>query len=187
MGYFPENTFDDFVASWYSSELNNFEEPSIYKQKSDVTKEVYRFTWLRSFDNPISIRIEIHDQDNATLYAKRAIFVFGDKSIKINKAIFRFDLGRIKIKKRKRISGNRLRYCLEIINDNKFWSLPKYDRLLFLDGARLRVLDGARWIIEGLSKGNYHIVTRQSPNKGGVKEIGLHFLKLSRLWVYDIY
>ena len=47
---------DSFVNTWYSKHLFVMREPLIYGDKSK--NEVYRFTWLRTFHNPIAIRIE---------------------------------------------------------------------------------------------------------------------------------
>ena len=69
--YFPDNIFDqndgfnDFVDQWYSKNLKALREPSIYTQIDDKSKNVFRFTWLRTFDNPISIRLEIQEKGTA--------------------------------------------------------------------------------------------------------------------------
>ena len=162
-----EDYFPYYYFSRYSSILKALKEPSIYIQKSDVKKEIYRFTWLRSFHNPISIRVEIHDQNNAIIYTKETDRKGGP------------DPGKIKIDAIKRISTNSVIQLKKKFTYFKFWSLSVTEDSFGLDGAQ--------WIVEGLSRGNYHIVERWSPKKGSIKEIGLHFLEISGLDVKEIY
>lgn len=62
-----ESKYDTFVVNWYSEQLYAMEEPLLFNKTMD--KEVFRFTWLRTFDNPISIRIEKH-KDKYRLFWK---------------------------------------------------------------------------------------------------------------------
>jgi len=48
-----------------------------------------------------------------------------------------------------------------------FWSLP--NPVIDQTGA-----DGSQWIIEGVKKGNYHVVDRWSPEQGAIRELGLY-------------
>ena len=159
--YFPEDTFDDFTINWYSQQLSALDEPPIHNQKSDVTKRIYRFIWLRTFHHPISLRIEISDKEHAVLYVKETDGAGG------------YEPGKIKTKDEKRLSKVEVRKFLETIAENNFWLLPK-------TGGE-EGLDGAQWIIEGMSDGKYHVVERWSPDEGNVREIGLYFLKMSAL------
>jgi cell fate regulator YaaT (PSP1 superfamily) len=56
-----------FRADWYSKQLRALKEPIIFSDTSK--KEMYRFTWLRTFHNPIAIRIE-KENNNYKLYWK---------------------------------------------------------------------------------------------------------------------
>jgi hypothetical protein len=163
--YFPEGTFDDFTINWYSEQLDALDELPIHGQKSNVTKRIYRFIWLRSFHHPISLRIEISDKDRAVLYIKETDGAGG------------YEPGKIKTKDEKGLSKVEVGKFLETIAKNNFWSLAKTGGG---DG-----LDGAQWIIEGVSDGKYHVVERWSPDEGNVREIGLCFLKMSGLNVND--
>src|SRR5687768_10776338 len=60
--YFPkevlesEHGSDLFLNKWYSRQLFALHEPVL---KNDTcTAEMYRFTWLRTFDFPVCVRIE---------------------------------------------------------------------------------------------------------------------------------
>ena len=50
------NAVDSFVNSWYSKMLFALQEPVLKNYNGD--KEIYRFTWLRTFNHPISVRLE---------------------------------------------------------------------------------------------------------------------------------
>ncbi len=165
VNYFPKSTFDDFTINWYSHQLAALDEPPIYNQNSDIGIQIYRFIWLRTFHHPISLRIEINDKEHAVLYIKETDSAGG------------YDPGKIKIKGKKELSPVEVRKFLVTIDENEFWSLPRTGES---DG-----LDGAQWIIEGLSEGKYHVVERWSPDEGNVREIGLFFLKMSDLNVND--
>ena len=59
-GIFDANEgYDKFVNRWYGSHLTALGEPSLYTQRDDASKRIYRFTWLRTFHRPISVRLEI--------------------------------------------------------------------------------------------------------------------------------
>src|ERR1700753_1784508 len=59
--YFPAGPDDTlhlstFEIKWFSEQLTALEEPVIFNDSTGF--EGYRFTWLRTFHNPIAIRIE---------------------------------------------------------------------------------------------------------------------------------
>jgi len=62
-----EGTYDEFVVDWYSKHLHAMKEPLLFNRK--VKKEVYRFTWLRTFHKPMTFRIEKW-KDRYILYCK---------------------------------------------------------------------------------------------------------------------
>lgn len=53
--YFPADTFDEFVTSWYTKVLDALEEPSLLHSNTDV--ETVRFTWLPSHSYPVAVRV----------------------------------------------------------------------------------------------------------------------------------
>ena len=54
-----QNALDSFVNQWYSKTLFKMEEPVLSSYKGD--KEIYRFTWLRTFHHPVAVRLEKQD------------------------------------------------------------------------------------------------------------------------------
>ncbi len=169
--YFPANVFSkradlhNFINSWYSRQLTALQEPSLYT--SEPPHHVYRFTWLRSFHPPIAIRIELPSHSLGTLTAKRTDGAGG------------YEPGEVDLNTSFELTPSETQEFLSKIEQCQFWRLPTREEV---DG-----LDGARWIIEGKQETRYHIVDRWSPEKGCVRELGLYFLKLSRINVKEIY
>ena len=62
-----QGSVEFFVNSWYSKMLFALHEPVLYSYMGK--EELYHFTWLRTFDNPASIRIQKHG-NNIRLFAK---------------------------------------------------------------------------------------------------------------------
>jgi hypothetical protein len=158
--YFPAATFaadaggdDAFVRGWYSKHLRAMGEPSL---SCGATGRVYRFTWLRSFDHPVAVRItdrgrggllEAVELDGAGGYApgsvlRRKSYVLGERDMA------------------------RLRMAMA-----PAWNLDATAD----DNGR----DGAEWIIELAEDGRHHAVTRWSPREGLVRELGLRLLSMS--------
>jgi hypothetical protein len=63
---------------------------------------------------------------------------------------------------------------MEHLDDSCYWQLATQDDSM--DGN-----DGARWILEGVKGGRYHIVDRWTPQNGSYRELCLYALKLSGL------
>jgi hypothetical protein len=141
--YFPISLkgLDTFRVQWYSRELRDMKEPVLFKSRSK--NEIYRFTWLRSFDHPIVISIE-KSSSNYSLYWKEGNHdqvtpkLIVNKQQLINKAIWdNF------IKKLKSIN---------------FWKQDT--ELTDLGGT-----DGSQWVLEGKLPNQYHVVDRWTPGK----------------------
>ncbi len=172
--YFPDKVFfperpdmNKFVSDWYCKHLNVLEEPSIYQQKSDKSKITIRFTWLRTFDNPIVLRLEINDKGSGTLFIKKSNGAGG------------YDPGKMNKNDKKEITKETVNAIIKSIKDTNFRGLPSI--------AEERGLDGSQWIIELLLHGNYHLVDRWSPASGPIRERGLSLIELSDLKVKKIY
>jgi hypothetical protein len=147
--YFPLEVFRDtsyaehasFVDAWYSENLFAMKEPLLYVDTSK--DEIYRFTWLRTFNHPIAIRIEKHDT-TYLLYWKLCDGAGGYKP------------GTLTINKSKVISRSQWNNFKNFIGEIDFWNMATNDPS---DGG----LDGAQWILEGKSPEQYHVVDRWCP------------------------
>ncbi|MGH9780755.1 MAG: hypothetical protein ACRD33_02950, partial [Candidatus Acidiferrales bacterium] len=60
------------------------------------------------------------------------------------------------------VSGTEVTNLLKLLSAANFWKLPTEEQA---HPGRMD-LDGARWIVEGVQNGQYHIVDRWSPTKG---------------------
>lgn len=117
-------------------------EPILYLD--DAKNEVYRFTWLRTFHNPIAIRIE-KQGDAYLLFWKLCSGAGG------------YQPGELTINKQKSIDKATWDKFMELINRTTFWTMTSLDP----DHGGF---DGAQWILEGKSAKQYHVVDRWSPN-----------------------
>jgi len=163
--YFPNKIFydrqdlHDFKCTWYIKQLSALEEQSIYKQSKNKDLIIFRFTWLRTFHNPIAIRMVINKDGTGVLFAKKTSGAGGYEPGKLDKSIM------------KPLNKTEIANFKKLLESEKFWDLPST--------TNEQGLDGSHWIVEGLSNGKYHIVDRWSPEKGSVRTIGLYFLGIS--------
>jgi len=148
--YFPaDNTNSKTLNSalgyrLYSMELSAMKEPVLYNDTSK--NEIYRFSWFRSFDDPIAIRIE-KSKDTYLLYWKscynkvdKPMALLIDERKIIDKATW--DLFKDKLKKL------------------AYWKMDTNDPP---EPGTIR-LDGSNWILEGKTATKYHVVDRWSPD-----------------------
>jgi hypothetical protein len=152
--YFPSGVLtakpsdETFVVGWYTQNLAALKEPSLWElSRSDPKAEAYRFLWLRSFDNPITVRLVV-TANGGRLIAKRASGKAG------------FQAGHLILNRETHVSKEAAQWFLDDLKQVDFWKVPAHD-----DGRRV-VLDGAQWIVEGVKEGRYHIIDRLSPDRG---------------------
>jgi len=150
--------------NWYSRHLKALEEAIL---SDSLQANVYRFTWLRTFHNPVVIRLERTDE-SVKLYWKVSDGQGG------------YDPGIIYVNNSKTLTINEWQDIETAIQSIDFWNLPTNEN-------RVLGLDGARWILEGAASGKYHIVDRWSG--GTIKEFCLKLLKLTDIDIKqsDIY
>jgi len=170
--YFPNRVFNEredlhkSKSRWYSNYLKAMREPSLYKWDDNHTTTLYRFTWLRSFHRPISIRLEILPDGEGKLYSKilSGRGGYGPGELTTSRVIS--------------VSKDTVQEFIELLQEQIYWELPTNTE----SGAH----DGARWIIEGRKDEKYHLVDRQSP-RGRTRKIGLFLLKLSGIKIKEVY
>jgi hypothetical protein len=148
--YFPIDLFKDkasfvgvdtFLVKWYSKHLFAMKEPLIFNDSS--IKEIYRFTWLRTFHNPIAIRFE-KQGDNFKLYWKLCNGAGG------------YEPGKLVIDKQKSLDKQIWEEFIHRLNKIDFWNLSTKNETLGLDGSQ--------WILEGKNNNHYHVVDRWTPS-----------------------
>lgn len=145
-----------FHINWYGKHLTALEEPAL--NDSSATK-VFRFTWLRSFHNPVAVRLE-NNKDRITLYWKVSDGKGG------------YEPGKLITDKKKNLSVKEWAQFQQKIESLDFWNTSTSDN-------SVTGLDGARWILEGKEVGKYHVVDRWSGQN--IKQICLDLLKMTGL------
>ena len=148
---------------WYSAQLYALEEPSL----RDRTAETYRFTCLRSFHEPFSIRVE-KTENGGTL------------TFSMCDAPLSFSGGERIGKEQKSVGPEQIAQLEAMLKQKSFRRLPATEENLALDGSDC--------IIETAADGSYHFVSRASPSKDNpVYEIGKYFIELSGQTIEDLY
>jgi len=176
--YFPKGifrdssdrgNFKDFKARWYSSYLRAMHEPSLSEASKDKTLVAYRFLWLRTFHHPIAIRLTIRPDGTGALTGKVTSGAGG------------YEAGVMTQNESVEVSRAQVQQFLDLLQKAAFWASQTEGTA----GGN----DGARWIMEGLNSGVYHIVDRWSPEKSDYAGLCLYLLSLSKIKVEakDIY
>lgn len=118
---------------------------------------VYRFLWLRSFDNPIAVRLIINPDLTGVVYVKVANGKGG------------YEPGYLVRNEQLPIGKRGATLLLTRIIQTKFWDLPTRGQ----PGG----FDGAQWIVEGVMDGKYQVVDRWSPGEADpIYTLGMTFL-----------
>jgi hypothetical protein len=158
--YFPAhiletpNPYPEILRAWYSRSLISLKEPSLFELAHDPTTYSYRFLWLRTFNNPVAIRLNVNADGTGTLIQKVTSGEAG------------FHPGYLTVSTSKPLTQQQTQHFLKEVQQLNFWSIPTIDPVI---GGE----DGSEWIIEGVHDGKYHVVNRWSPGSGPIRELGL--------------
>jgi hypothetical protein len=164
--YFPDRAFcgrDEAGAceKWYAKHLRAMREPSLLELSKDTSRQSYRFLWLRTFHHPVSARLEVAKDGTAQLFVKVLSGQGG------------YDPGRVILNRNIKVSRDAVDHFLELLQKADFWNIPTEQEQRDVIGV-----DGAQWIIEAASGGQYHVVDRWSPEDGLLRKAAL-FLALN--------
>jgi hypothetical protein len=175
--YFPKGSLNDdekgdkFRREWYSEHLQAMKEPSLWEMSRNKNSHAYRFLYLRSFHNPIAVRVDLNDKGAGTIVVKILSGAGGYKP------------GHVTRNERRKLTKLEIEHLLLVMNELKFWELPSYPQM----PPDTIGLDGAQWITEGVKGGVYHVVDRWSPERGIDRAFGNEFLiylaKLKLLYI----
>lgn len=161
--YFPDTAFHrdydggQFVRNWYSKQLTALGERSLFNNK-DPDKSYYRFLWLRTFDNPASVRIEKPKDGDAVLYFKMADGAGG------------YDPGKL-VKNSERV-----------LNPKEFEAfLVLFEAITVCTDSPDEIVgnDGSQWIFEHHNGRKYCAADKWSPSEGPHYELGIYLLNLA--------
>ena len=166
--YFPPRAFDDiarssnFLAGWYSAELKALDEASYLGLSKNPAAHSYRFTWLRTFNQPIAVRLDVQQDGSGVLTTKIANGAAGYPSS--STAV---------VENTKRtLTSKQVDDFLALVDRATFWADPSH-----IAGDQTGT-DGSEWIVEAVRAGKYHVVARwtpqlNQPSKSAVRELGL--------------
>jgi hypothetical protein len=87
-------------------------EPSLFELRLNKDMRVYRFLWLRTFDNPISVRLIVNDDSSGRLIAKVTSGAGGYEPGDVTEEIV------------KPISAENVLALERALEDLDFWDLP---------------------------------------------------------------
>lgn len=170
--YFPVGIFApleggmNWLVKAYSSSLAAMQEPPLSSSK-DKNTETYRFLWLRSFHEPVSIRLyRVKNQNYMTVKQLPSSGI-----VQNGQTIFPKNLT---INETRPVSDAEWERFQELLKKSDFWSMPTED-------GKLPGTDGARWLLEGIKFNKYHVVNRQSPEQGDYREACIYLLRISGL------
>jgi len=154
--YFPPNTFQsragEFMVQWYSSVLYGLEEKPLWP--ADPKQVNYRFVWMRSFHDQVSITMNVQPE--------------GDGQLRLQ--IYR-QISQQLESRTQSLSKQQVREVLALIEEASFWKMAT-------EGGP-RGCDGAEWVLEGVQGGHYHIVTRWDASGTTFGKVLLELLRLS--------
>lgn len=179
MDYFPTSFWetDRMLAEMACDQLRAMQEPSLLNLQGI---DAYRFTWLRTFHQPVCIRIQRHTDGIPTLTAK---ITTGNSTAR--PGILRYDisqwvkLGELYYHSEHQLQDAEFETLADAFKAMDFWNLPTMEHRL--------VLDGATWLLEGITQGNYHLATRWSPEMGAYRDTALSMLAYAQIEVENIY
>jgi len=156
-GYFKVETDSSWVKR-ISKTLYKGDEPLLYNYY--LEKNIYRFTWIRSFHNPVIFTIINDINDNpvlSTKIVKDEVFV-----------------------KKKEIKPSQWKGLSQMLDQLSFWSLPIYEQ-------KQLVNDGSSWTLETHNRDGYYVVSRWSPENSPLRKLGEYIIQLSSLEDEEIY
>ncbi len=176
--YSDEKKIDTFKESWYSYELYKMNEPVLYNYF--LGKETYRFTWLRSFDLSVVIKLEkIGDEIFITTkeFNKMIELPFYKELDSQGHEIvrnFNVEFAQNNTVRKKNIAYNKL---IHILKQKNFYNNPHLPYRPCSIGT-----DGSEWIFEAHTKDGYYFMNRWTPSEGSdLRAVGEYLISLSSL------
>jgi hypothetical protein len=158
---------NDFQANWYSTHLRTAREPSLYlASQAPATRaaRTYRFTWLRSFHEPVIIRLDERSNGVLRLTAKRLNGKGG------------YGPGNIAARVERDLTPDETHRFERLLSSSRLFRTAAWDCQA---GA-----DGAEWVFEANDRGAYLFHKRWTPERGPMHDVGLLLLGFTG-WRFD--
>lgn len=177
-GYFPASLYEkrvrcglfgpgsrrevmnDFTASWYGRHLEAAGEAPLFA----APEPVLRFTWLRTFQAPVIVRLNTAPDGTITMTATELSGAGG------------YEPGDVARRVERPLSAQETAALARTLNDTRVLEQPPADCRWGMDGDQ--------WIIESGGPGGYRFLDRWSPEGGPVRALGLLMLGFTG-WTSD--
>jgi len=158
--YFPPRAFcspqeTEHCDRWYVPHLAAMKEPSLWELSKNQSDEVYRFLWLRTFNRPVSARLEVAADGS------------GELIVKVLSGRGGYSPGHLIENRKIKVEKESVDHFLELLGKAGFWDLPTEQEMNGIG------CDGAQWIIEAAKNRQYHVVDRWSPDEGPYRKAAL--------------
>jgi hypothetical protein len=141
------------------------QEPLLTGYSGDA--EIYRFTWLRTFDHPVFIRIQ-NENGNIEVTVKKLSGAGG------------YDPGKIMLDSAFHASIGQWQEFKSILEESKFWGKRYAEGEIGFDGSQ--------WILEGSLSGRYNFLDEWTPRgKSTVRELCEYLSNLSEIHEKHVY
>jgi len=151
--YFPPSVFGEGKWGVFEARIDGFylkrlQEPSLLTEAQSTSTEAYRFLWLRTFHNPVAVRMELQSNGSSILTIKVA-----DGHAGFPRTVTKLIQNTTRSISREQTDAFRKK-----VQTEGFWNARSRD----IGAPDTTDADG--WIFEAVTKGKYHIVTRTIPN-----------------------
>lgn len=146
-------------AGWLKVQLQNLNEPCLYNLETGKDSEIIRFTWLRSFHHPISVRVEKNKKDVKIIW-------------KEGKGAGGYSPQGLKKVRKKKLNGKEWDKLSSLFEKTDFKKLQ--------NEYYVPMNDGATWTIERIKQNKYKAHHTNSPGKE-IKQLCLYLLNLTKL------
>ncbi len=150
-----EKRLDKFISEFFLA----LKELSLLTDLS-TQEESYRFLWLRSFHEPISLRVS-RIGNTTTLFIKKSDGKGG------------YEPGKLILDTTKSLSPEEWQKFMTLLENSCFWGMNTWDGRMGFDGAV--------WILEAVKSSHYRVIFRKSPGGGDFQGACLYLLELSGL------
>lgn len=158
---------DDSSNRSYSLVFGLTKEPSLYlisKQPRPADSRTLRFTWRRSFDPIIVIRVDSAGSAAPRLIAKQISDESGNLDRRMTRNLKADEAGKLQ----------------SLIQNNTIFDSSSTEECVLQ-------MDGSTWTFEVADKSGYHFIERLSPKNGPAREIGEYLLTLTAWNVGNVY
>ena len=159
---------DEQSLDWYSSQLAAANEQPLQELAGVAPERLHvRFLWLRTFDNPIVVRIHEQEAGGAIIEAKRLSGAGG------------YEPGEIVDILQRNLTRSEFRRFNSLLSEGDLSNEPAANCDM---GS-----DGAQWILEVVADGQYSYFERWTPQEGGVRDVALRMLDLTAWDIEPLY